>query len=99
MYSVFDGTHFDSGCCFDYGNAETNSAADGPGTMENTYFGTSTTWGSGAGRGPWIMADMEAGLFSGYNARQNPADPTIDSRFVTAAAVDDRLYRRTPRFP
>src|SRR4051794_23363245 len=22
MYSVFDGTHFNGGCCFDYGNAE-----------------------------------------------------------------------------
>jgi hypothetical protein len=31
------------------------------------------------------MADMEAGLFSGYNAKQNVGDPTIDSwRFVTA---------------
>jgi non-reducing end alpha-L-arabinofuranosidase len=85
MYSVFDGKHFDSGCCFDYGNAETNSAADGPGTMENTYFGTSTTWGSGDGPGPWIMADMEDGLYSGYNSRKNLSDPTIDSwRFVTA---------------
>ena len=38
-----------------------------------------------AGPGPWIMADMEAGLFSGYDAKQNVADPTIDSwRFVTA---------------
>src|SRR5436189_6220047 len=85
MYSVFDGTHFDNGCCFDYGNAETNSRDDGPGTMENTYFGTSTTWGSGSGPGPWIMADMEGGLYSGLNTKQNAADPTIDSwRFVTA---------------
>jgi non-reducing end alpha-L-arabinofuranosidase len=84
MYSVVDGTHFDSGCCFDYGNAETDSRADGPGTMENTYFGTSTTWGSGNGNGPWIMADFEGGLFSGYNARKNDV-PSIDSwRFVTA---------------
>src|ERR1051326_3132160 len=30
------------------------------------------------------MADMEAGLYSGYNVKQNDADPTIDSwRFVT----------------
>jgi hypothetical protein len=85
MYSVFNGKHYSNGCCFDYGNAETNSAADGPGTMENTYFGTSTTWGSGDGPGPWIMADMEDGLYSGYNARKNLNDPTIDSwRFVTA---------------
>ena len=85
IYSVIDGTHFDSGCCFDYGNSSTNGRAVGPGTMETTYFGTSTNWGSGGGPGPWIMADMESGLFSGYNAKQNAADPTIDSwRFVTA---------------
>ncbi len=85
MYSVIDGKHYDSGCCFDYGNAETNSRDDGAGTMENTYFGTSTTWGSGSGTGPWLMADMEGGVYSGYNAHQNVADPAIDSwRFVTA---------------
>jgi hypothetical protein len=85
IYYVIDGTHFDSGCCFDYGNASTNGRAVGTGTMETTYFGTATAWGSGAGPGPWIMADMEAGLFSGYNAKQNTGDPTIDSwRFVTA---------------
>jgi hypothetical protein len=85
IYYVIDGTHYDSGCCFDYGNASTNGRAVGTGTMETTYFGTSTAWGSGAGFGPWIMSDMEAGLFSGYNAKQNAADPTIDSwRFVTA---------------
>ena len=85
IYYVIDGTHYDSGCCFDYGNSSTNGRAVGTGTMETTYFGTSTAWGSGNGPGPWIMADMEAGLFSGYNAKQNAADPTIDSwRFVTA---------------
>ena len=85
IYYVIDGTHYDSGCCFDYGNASTNGRAVGTGTMETTYFGTSTAWGSGTGPGPWIMSDMEAGLFSGYNAKQNAADPAIDSwRFVTA---------------
>ncbi len=85
VYSVMDGTHYDSGCCFDYGNAETDSRADGPGTMETTYLGTATAWGTGDGPGPWIEADFEGGVFSGYNARKNVADPTIDSwRFVTA---------------
>ena len=41
--------------------------------------------GRGSGAGPWIMSDMEAGLFSGYDAKQNVADPSIESwRFVTA---------------
>jgi sRNA-binding protein len=85
IYYVIDGKHYDSGCCFDYGNSSTNGRAVGTGTMETTYFGTATAWGSGDGPGPWIMADMEAGLFSGYEAKQNKGSPTIDSwRFVTA---------------
>lgn len=85
IYYVIDGTHYDNGCCFDYGNSSTNGRAVGTGTMETTYFGTSTAWGKGSGSGPWIMSDMEAGLFSGQGAKENLADPTIDSwRFVTA---------------
>jgi hypothetical protein len=29
MYAVLDGTHFNNGCCFDYGNAETSSTDTG----------------------------------------------------------------------
>lgn len=84
IYMVCDGKHFDSGCCFNYGNTSTNSRAVGRGTMETVYFGTATAWGSGSGTGPWIMSDMEAGLFSGYDAKINAANPTIDSwKFVT----------------
>ena len=83
IHVVVDGKHYSNGCCFNYGNASTNGLAVGTGTMESVYFGTSSGWGSGAGTGPWIMSDMEAGLFSGYNAGVNPADPTITSRFVT----------------
>ncbi len=84
IYMVLDGKHYDSGCCFNYGNTSANSRAVGRGTMSTVYFGTSTAWGSGAGTGPWIMSDMEAGLFSGYNTKQNFENPTIDSwRFVT----------------
>ncbi len=67
-YAVLDGTHQNNGCCFDYGNAETNNDDDGAGTMEAIYFGTETTWGTGSGSGPWIMADMENGLFSGSSS-------------------------------
>ena len=84
MYAVLDGTHYNDGCCFDYGNAETNSRDTGNGHMDAIYYGDCTIWGSGSGSGPWIMADLENGLFSGYNARQNTGDPSISSRFVTA---------------
>ena len=85
MYAVLDGTHYNSGCCFDYGNAETNSRDTGNGHMEAIYFGNNKNWGSGAGKGPWIMADLENGLFSGVGAGNNPGDPSIVGwRFVTA---------------
>ena len=83
-YAVFDGSHYNSGCCFDYGNAETNNDDDGNGTMEAINFGNETTWGYGTGSGPWIMADLENGLFSGVNAGYNSNDPTTNYRFTTA---------------
>jgi hypothetical protein len=83
-YAVLDGTHYNGGCCFDYGNAETNNDDNGNGHMEAIYFGTIKVWGYGTGNGPWIMADMENGLFSGVNAGYNANDPTISDRFTTA---------------
>ncbi|KAK5111051.1 hypothetical protein LTR62_005426 [Meristemomyces frigidus] len=84
MYAVLDGTHYNDGCCFDYGNAETSNDDTGNGHMEAIYFGNNTFWSSGAGPGPWIMADLENGLFSGQQITKNVADPTITSRFLTA---------------
>ena len=83
-YAILDGTHFNGGCCFDYGNAETNNDDDGAGTMEAIYFGDIKVWGFGAGNGPWIMADMENGLFSGSAVHLNSGDPSINNRFDTA---------------
>ena len=83
-YAIFDGTHYNGGCCFDYGNAETNNNDDGNGTMEAIYFGNIKVWGYGTGNGPWIMADMENGLYSGVNAGYNANDPTTSYRFTTA---------------
>ncbi|MEV4461315.1 alpha-L-arabinofuranosidase B [Microbispora sp. NPDC049633] len=84
MYAIFDGTHYNGGCCFDYGNAETNSRDNGNGTMEAIYFGNNKVWGYGAGNGPWIMADLENGLFSGVNQKYNAGNPSISHRFLTA---------------
>jgi hypothetical protein len=85
MYAVLDGTHFNGACCFDYGNGETSARDTGNGHMEAIYFGNSVTWGTGSGSGPWIMADLENGLFSGVTTGLNSADLTMTSRFVTAA--------------
>ncbi|MFF0133509.1 arabinofuranosidase catalytic domain-containing protein [Streptomyces mirabilis] len=84
MYAIFDGTHYNGGCCFDYGNAETDNNDDGNGTMEAIYFGNIKVWGYGSGNGPWIMADLENGLFSGVNQHYNAGDPTINHRYTTA---------------
>ena len=64
MYMVLDATKFSPGCCYDYGNAESNGKDDGDGTMEAIYWGTDTFWGGqGQGNGPWIAADLENGMF------------------------------------
>ncbi|KAE8419494.1 Arabinosidase B [Aspergillus pseudocaelatus] len=84
MYAVLDGTHYNGACCFDYGNAEISSKDTGNGHMEAIYYGDNTVWGSGAGSGPWIMADLENGLFSGSSPANNAGDPSISYRFVTA---------------
>jgi hypothetical protein len=83
-YAIFDGTHYNGGCCFDYGNAETSNNDTGAGHMEAIYFGNIKVWGYGTGNGPWIMADMENGLYSGANAGYNANDPTTNYRYTTA---------------
>ena len=47
------------------GNAETDDTSNGPGTMEAVYFGSAKGGlnHGGVGTGPWIMADLEAGLW------------------------------------
>ena len=84
IYGVLDGTHYNDQCCFDYGNAETSARDTGDGHMEAIYFGDCTIWGTGSGSGPWIMADLENGLFSGSNAKNNAEDASISDRFATA---------------
>jgi hypothetical protein len=88
-YWVVNGKHYNAGCCFDYGNAETDSRDDDNGTMETLYFGNATPWYSGAGHGPWIMTDQENNLVGCVNTdgtKGCPNLPSIPWRFVTAIA-------------
>src|ERR1700742_3767527 len=62
QYWVINGHHYNSGCCFDYGNAEIDSRDDDNGTMETTYYGNATGWYRGQAPGPWIMTDQENNL-------------------------------------
>ncbi|MGH3168028.1 MAG: arabinofuranosidase catalytic domain-containing protein, partial [Trebonia sp.] len=90
MYMVVDGTHFNDGCCFDYGNAEIDSHDDGDGTMETSYFGDAPYWYHGNPPGPWIMTDQENNLVGCVNPGSTstlcPNLPDISWRFVTAMA-------------
>jgi hypothetical protein len=63
-YMVTDGTYYNGQCCFDFGNAEMQPVAGGYGTMEAIYFGSNTWWDKGVGNGPWVMADLEVGVYS-----------------------------------
>jgi hypothetical protein len=65
IYSVFGGTNHNAGCCFDYGNAETNNLDTGNGDMAALYFGRLCWFSPCSGGGPWFMADLENGLFAG----------------------------------
>jgi non-reducing end alpha-L-arabinofuranosidase len=83
MYKVASGTHVNSGCCFDYGNAETNNDDNGNGHMDAINFGTECWFSPCSGSGPWVQADMENGLFAGGNG-SNTNNQGNSSTFVTA---------------
>src|SRR6201996_8513251 len=89
QYWVINGQHYNSGCCFDYGNAEIDSRDDDNGTMETTYYGNSTGWFHGTPPGPWVMTDQENNLVGCVNpdgSKRCPNLPAITWRFVTAIA-------------
>jgi hypothetical protein len=86
-YMVTSGTFYNGSCCFDYGNAETDNHDDGAGTMEAVYFGNWTSQGKGAGNGPWVMADMENGVYAQASFAANPNDPPLTSPYVTAMVI------------
>jgi non-reducing end alpha-L-arabinofuranosidase len=89
QYWVINGRHFNSGCCFDYGNAEIDSRDDDNGTMEATYFGDAPWWFHGSPAGPWVMTDQENNLVGCVNpdgSKLCPELPNITWRFVTAIA-------------
>jgi len=84
MYMVASGRHYNQWCCFDYGNAETNNLDNGNATMEAVYFGNSTQWGRGAGTGPWVMADLENGIYAGGSFAAPPTNTSLVADYVTA---------------
>ncbi len=83
-YMVVSGTHVNGGCCFDYGNAETNSDDNGNGHMDAINFGTECWFAPCSGSGPWVQADLENGLFAGANGNDTNNHGNTGDTFVTA---------------
>jgi hypothetical protein len=82
-YMVASGSHVNGGCCFDYGNAETNNDDNGNGHMDAINFSTECWFSPCSGSGPWVQADLENGLFAGANG-SDTANEGNSSAFVTA---------------
>lgn len=83
MYMVTSGTHVNGGCCFDYGNAETNNRDNGNGHMDAVNFGTGC-WSNCYGDGPWVQADLENGLYQTSDGGSQVNTGTGPIPFVTA---------------
>jgi hypothetical protein len=87
MYMVTAGNHYNSSCCFDFGNAETSERDTGNGHMDAIYFG-SDCWREPPwcpSGGPWVQADLENGIIASSNGEnQDPSYRGSTSPFVTA---------------
>jgi hypothetical protein len=90
VYMVTSGQHVGAGCCFDYGNGETSRSVGVGGSMDAVNFSKNTQWGTGAGSGPWVMADFEYGLKADSNGGKNVStSPSMTQKFVTAIEKND----------
>jgi non-reducing end alpha-L-arabinofuranosidase len=84
IYIVTSGKHYSNGCCYDYGNGEVSRTYVPGNSMDALYFGNGTQWGSGNGTGPWVMADLEGGVFSGLTTGKNEMLISQPFTYVTA---------------
>jgi hypothetical protein len=88
-YMVVATGAYNAACCFDYGNMERNSRDNGEGTMEAVYFGNCTIWNKGAGDGPWVMGDLENGLWAGDSSPYANNMPISGWTYVTGMVKGD----------
>ena len=74
MYMVSSGSHLNSGCCFDYGNAETSGTDTGAGHMDAINVSRDLEWPNCRNEsGPGVGADLENGIFHWNQRSCNPA--------------------------
>jgi len=92
IYKVTSGEIFNDKCCFDFGNAEANNLDTGEGSMEAVYVGSYNATGkgwcggntSGGSVGPFVMADLESGIWAcADRPGVNPTTLPMSSTFVT----------------
>src|SRR3984885_7689826 len=87
MYMVSSGTHFNSGCCFDYGNAETSGTDTGAGHMDAVNVSRDLEWPDcrNGPAEPGVQADLENGIFHWEKRSCNPASNVSGPRpFLSA---------------
>ena len=92
-YMIADGTYVNGACCFDFGNAETDPLKYT--SMDAIYFGTNNWWDVGTGSGPWIMADLENGVYNHGGAttnrvHANSSAPSFKYPFTTALLKNNK---------
>jgi hypothetical protein len=90
MYAVMDAKRYSNTCCFSYGNAEISGWDEGHATMECIYYGNCSQFGqNGGGNGPWLGADLEDGMFEGYEngSTKVPSNTTITGMDYLTAMV------------
>jgi hypothetical protein len=76
VYMVGSGVHISDGCCFDFGNAETNNHANGAGHMDAIRLGCDNQGN------PFVGLDMEYGTYPPF-----PVPAAVS--FVTAMGAND----------
>jgi hypothetical protein len=84
IYAVVDGTRYGTQCCWDFGNGTRDNCYGVRGSTNALFFGTAF-WGTGAGSGPWFMADFEAGVWAGgagESSAVNPENPSAPYPFA-----------------
>ncbi len=83
IYMVVDGKRYNNRCCFDYGNVETTGNDDGSATMEALEWGNLELSSWGTGNGPWVMADLENGVFGGAGSGVVSSNKPIVANYAT----------------
>ena len=76
IYTIMDGTRYGTACCWEFGNATTNSCQYA--VTDSLFFGTGF-WGKGAGSGPWFMGDFGSGVWAGGSGASNVTNSNLPS--------------------